>query len=231
MADILNVENLSKSFGKLDILNGLAFSLEEGKSAAVLGPSGAGKSTFLHIVGLMERPTGGTVQIAGRSVSELSDEELARQRLDGIGFLFQFHHLLPDFTVLENVLIPGRLAGDDLDSSEREARGLLERLGLSERLEHKPHQLSGGEQQRAGLARALVRHPKLLLCDEPTGNLDPHTAASVAELIWSEVKRNGVSTIIVTHNQTLADEADAAYRLEDGKFVTPKKKEKRDVSK
>lgn len=219
MANLLELSRLSKSFGELQILSNLNFSLEEGTSAAVVGPSGAGKSTFLHIAGLMERATEGVVNINGKDAGQMSEDERAHERLDRIGFLFQFHHLLPDFSVLENILIPARLAGDDLERATREAETLLERLGLSNRSTHRPHQLSGGEQQRAGLARALIRRPRLLLCDEPTGNLDLHTASSVAALIWSEVKRSGLSTIIVTHNEMLARQADTTYLLSDGKFL------------
>ncbi len=218
MANALELKSISKSFGSLEILRGLDFSLAEGESAAILGPSGAGKSTLLHIAGMMEHPTTGSVVIGGRDMSKLSDAERANERLNHIGFLFQFHHLLPDFNVLENVLIPARLAGDDLNAATDEARRLLDRLGLSERLTHRPHQLSGGEQQRVGLARALIRKPKLLLCDEPTGNLDQTTALHVSDLIFTEVRRERVATIVVTHNDALAKLAGTAYHLEQGKF-------------
>ena len=218
MANILELRGLSKSFGELEILRCVDFELKEGASAAILGPSGAGKSTLLHIAGLMEKPTAGSVVLQGRPIDALSENERARERLNTIGFLFQFHYLLPDFNVLENVLIPPRLAGDDLLLVEREARALLDRLGLKDRLTHKPHQLSGGEQQRVGLARALIRKPKLLLCDEPTGNLDHNTAKAVTDLLLSEVSRNGVATVLVTHNEALAKQAGSAYHLSQGRF-------------
>ncbi|MCG3203876.1 MAG: Lipoprotein-releasing system ATP-binding protein LolD [Elusimicrobia bacterium] len=194
------------------------FSLETGESVAILGPSGAGKSTFLHMAGLMERPTSGTILINNKNMGAMEDLERAHERLKTIGFLFQFHHLLPDFNVLENVLIPARLAGDNLSVAEKEGKNLLQRLGLGERLMHKPHELSGGEQQRTALARALIRHPKILLCDEPTGNLDSHTAKTVAEIIFAEIQREGIATIIVTHNQALANQSRTVYYLSDGKF-------------
>lgn len=217
MADmILSLEKVEKKFGDLRILNGVDFSLRAGESAAIVGPSGAGKSTLLHIAGLMEKPSAGRVVLNGRDVTQSNDRERAGERLNRIGFLFQFHHLLPEFDVLENVLIPARLAGDDMDVTERRARMLLDRLGLSNRLDHIPAELSGGEQQRAGLARALIRRPSLLLCDEPTGNLDPLTAADVGRLLFSELTREGVAAIIVTHNPALAAQAQRTFQLTEG---------------
>jgi lipoprotein-releasing system ATP-binding protein len=216
---VLELRNITKRFGSLDILRGVNLLLNEGQTASIVGPSGAGKSTLLHIAGLMERPTSGEIFINQRSTVNFSDNDLAKERLNTIGFLFQFHHLLPDFNVLENVLIPSRLAGDDLGASTKQAKEILERLGLSARLDHKPYQLSGGEQQRTALARAVIRKPKILLCDEPTGNLDQHTAQEVFSLIWSEIKRDGVVAVVVTHNEALAQQADASYHLVEGKFV------------
>jgi lipoprotein-releasing system ATP-binding protein len=216
MAEILRLENVAKSFGDLKILRDVNFSINAGESVAILGESGAGKSTLLHICGLMEQTTSGNVTLKGMDCVVLGSDARARQRLDTIGFLFQFHYLLPDFNVLENVLMPARLAGDDLTRAEKDARIFLERVGLSQRLTHRPHELSGGEQQRAGLVRALIRRPQLLLCDEPTGNLDPATAAAVADLIWAESALGRVATILVTHNETLARRADRAYYVSDG---------------
>jgi lipoprotein-releasing system ATP-binding protein len=196
----------------------LDFHIEKGRAVAILGPSGAGKSTLLHIAGLMDHPTSGTVSIDGRSANHLSEKELARLRLDTVGFVFQFHYLLADFDVLENVLIPCRFANDDLAVRKKEALELLEKLKLSHRLTHRPQELSGGEQQRAAFARALIRRPALLLCDEPTGNLDPHTADEMMSIVWSEVAARNLTTIIVTHNEAVAKRTNVAYHLRDGRF-------------
>jgi lipoprotein-releasing system ATP-binding protein len=218
MANILELTNVSKSYRDVQVLNNLDFHIEKGRAVAILGPSGAGKSTLLHIAGLMDHPTSGTVSIDGRSANHLSEKELARLRLDTVGFVFQFHYLLADFDVLENVLIPCRFANDDLAVRKKEALELLEKLKLSHRLTHRPQELSGGEQQRAAFARALIRRPALLLCDEPTGNLDPHTADEMMSIVWSEVAARNLTTIIVTHNEAVAKRTNVAYHLRDGRF-------------
>jgi lipoprotein-releasing system ATP-binding protein len=218
MANILELTNVSKSYRDVQVLNNLDFHIEKGRAVAILGPSGAGKSTLLHIAGLMDHPTSGTVSIDGRSANHLSEKELARLRLDTVGFVFQFHYLLADFDVLENVLIPCRFANDDLAVRKKEALELLEKLKLSHRLTHRPQELSGGEQQRAAFARALIRRPALLLCDEPTGNLDPHTADDMMSIVWSEVAARNLTTIIVTHNEAVAKRTNVAYHLRDGRF-------------
>lgn len=223
---VLEFRSVGKRFGDLEILTEVNLALTAGRSAAVIGPSGAGKSTLLHIAGLMERPTSGSVLINSRNTADLNDREHARERLDTIGFLFQFHYLLPDFDVLENILMPARIAGDDLTVARKRAEENLARLGLSERLHHRPYQLSGGEQQRAGLARALMRRPRLLLCDEPTGNLDQQTADSVSDVIWSEIQREGVAALIVTHNERLAARAHSIFQLSKGAFVEHSKEER-----
>jgi lipoprotein-releasing system ATP-binding protein len=215
----LSLRGISKSFGPLDILNDVNLDVKAGETVAILGPSGAGKSTLLHIAGLMEKPTRGEVHIEGKHIKDLSDTALSNERLNQVGFLFQFHYLLPDFDVLDNVLMPTRLANDAPMESLDRAMIFLERLGLKDRLTHRPHQLSGGEQQRVALARAMIRHPKVLLCDEPTGNLDEGTARDVISLLWDEVKRNNVSTIIVTHNEMLAKETNRSYYLAHGRLV------------
>ena len=220
MADaVLELSRIEKSFGALQILKGVDLVLPAGGSAAVIGPSGSGKSTLLHIAGLMDRASSGAVRLGGQDTGALSEDARARHRLDSIGFLFQFHYLLPDFDVIENVLMPARLAGDDMAAAHRRAKELLARLGLAERENQRPYQLSGGEQQRAGLARAILRRPKLLLCDEPTGNLDQRTADEVSDIIWDELKREGVAALIVTHNQRLASRANAVHYLDKGSFV------------
>lgn len=218
MAKFLELDGVSKSYRDVHVLNNLDFGVERGESVAILGPSGAGKSTLLHIAGLVDRPSKGSITIAGQDTKSLSEPELARLRLDTIGFVFQFHYLLADFDVLENVLIPCRFANDDLDHKRKEALDLLDKLGLSHRLKHRPQELSGGEQQRVAFARALIRQPALLLCDEPTGNLDPHTAQDMMALVWDEVKERKLTTIIVTHNEAVAKKTDVAYHLQNGRF-------------
>lgn len=215
---VLRLEQIHKRFGPLEILHGVSLTLAPGSSTVILGPSGSGKSTLLHIAGLMERPTGGAVYVDETDTSSFSDQQLAGIRLNSIGFLFQFHYLLPEFTALENVLIPARLAGDDIETATKEAKSLMAKLGLAERLDHKPNQLSGGEQQRAAFARAMLRRPKLLLCDEPTGNLDQQTADEMMNLLWHEIRDRGTSAIVVTHNELLARHAGASYHLEKGVF-------------
>jgi len=216
--NILTLENLNKNFGSLEILKGINFSINQGESVAIVGPSGTGKSTFLHISGLMEKPSSGRILINEQDTRHLSDDDSARLRLDHIGFLFQFHYLLPDFNVIENVMIPNRLAKDDMTSSRIKAMDLLERLGLKNRLTHRPSELSGGEQQRTALARALIRKPQLLLCDEPTGNLDHETAEDVMSLISKEMDSSAVATIIVTHNEKVAGKIQKRLYLENGTF-------------
>ncbi|OVE76134.1 hypothetical protein BVX98_06555 [bacterium F11] len=213
---LLYLLNIKKSFGALQILDEVSLKLNEGESIAILGPSGAGKSTLLHIAGLMEKPSGGSVLIKGQKMEIMSEYHRAQERRDRVGFLFQFHYLLPDFDVIENVLIPARMAKDNLVNAEKEAHEILEQLGLENRLHHRPYQLSGGEQQRAALARALIRKPDILLCDEPTGNLDQKTGQSVMSLVWSEIKTRKLASIIVTHNEKIAKEADSICYLENG---------------
>lgn len=213
---IVRLKNVTKNFGPLEILKNIDVDMRRGDSLAVVGPSGAGKSTLLHIAGLMEKPSGGLIEIEGQNAGNLRESEKARLRLEKIGFLFQFHHLLPDFNVLENTLIPVRLAKDDLSKGKKEGLEILERLGLKDRLHHHPSQLSGGEQQRTALARALIRKPPILLCDEPTGNLDPHTGENVMSLIWNEIAKNKLTTIIVTHNPTISAFPQRCFELKEG---------------
>ncbi len=216
MTPTVELKNVSKNFGALQVLKDISFHLNKNESMAILGPSGAGKSTLLHIAGLMEKQSGGDVILNGRASQTINEKERSLTRMNQIGFVFQFHYLLPEFDVLENVLIPARLAGDDVSKMILEAKSLLERLGVGERLHHRPNQLSGGEQQRVALARALIRKPLLLLCDEPTGNLDQQTAKDVGKLIFEEVKNEGVAAMIVTHNEALASYATMSYDLVNG---------------
>ncbi|MCL6606936.1 MAG: ABC transporter ATP-binding protein [Geminicoccaceae bacterium] len=201
----------------LEILKGVDLALEAGTLAALVGPSGSGKSTLLHIAGLLERPTAGEVVIEGRAASGLSDAERTRLRRARIGFVYQFHNLLADFTALENVLLPQLLAGAGRKAAEARGRELLARLGLEGRLDHRPGRLSGGEQQRVAIARALANRPGLVLADEPTGNLDPHTAEEVFALLLEVVREAGAAVLIVTHDPELARRTDRIWRLVEGR--------------
>ncbi len=183
---------------------------------AIVGASGVGKSTFLHIVGGLERPESGTVSCGDVDVYSLSQERIARFRNERVGFVFQFHHLLPEFTALENVMMPALIRGDDRDSASRAAAALLGAVGLSARGHHRPGELSGGEQQRVAVARALVLNPSVVLADEPTGNLDSHTGEAIHDLIKKLNRERGTTFIIVTHNDRLATRADRIFRMADG---------------
>ena len=214
---MLEVEDLSKEYptpsGPLHILSGVNLSLNEGDSISIVGPSGSGKSTLLYILGALEPPTSGKVLLGGTNPFALDDKRLASFRNDKIGFVFQDHHLLPQCSVLENVLIP-TLASKTADGNAQDhARELLDQVGLGARIDHRPHELSGGEKQRVALARALVRRPHLVLCDEPTGNLDQESTAAVANLLLELHKRERTILIVVTHNLDLAQKFSLKYRL------------------
>ena len=205
--------------GFLDILQGAELVLKAGEMVALVAPSGAGKSTLLHVAGLLEKPDGGDVLIGGRSTTGMSDSERTRMRREEIGFVYQFHHLLPEFTALENVIMPQMIRG----LSRKEARGraaeLLTFLGLGERLDHRPAKLSGGEQQRVAIARAVANAPRLLLADEPTGNLDPLTSRHVFSTLISLVRASGLAALVATHNLELAGRMDRRLTLKEGKLV------------
>lgn len=203
---------------KLTILDGIDLTVARGEAVAVIGASGAGKSTLLHILGALDRPTSGEVLVDGRPVANLSDEELAAVRNHRIGFVFQFHHLLREFTALENVMMPALISGVPFDEAARRARRLLGDVGLAERLTHKPRQLSGGEQQRVAVARALVNEPVVLLADEPSGNLDNQTSAMLHELLFDLRRKRSLSLVVVTHNTDLAGRADRVLRMADGRL-------------
>jgi len=189
---------------RVEVLRGVDLEVEPGELLAVVGPSGSGKSTLLHLLGTLDRPDAGTVEIAGRDVAELAGAKLAAFRNRTIGFVFQFHQLLPDFTALENVMLPGRIAGRDARAVARHARELLTEVGLADRLDHFPSQLSGGERQRVALCRALALEPPLLLADEPTGNLDPASGEQVFGLLLELQKLHGTTAVVVTHNPEIA---------------------------
>ena len=218
----LRLDNVTRLYkegeGVLEVFRGLSFSLKPGELVALVGPSGAGKSSLLHMAGLLEAPSSGEVFIAGRAASQLPDSERTRLRRDTIGFVYQAHHLLPEFTALENVIMPQRIAGRSRAEAEAEATRLLSGLGLGARLSHRPAQLSGGEQQRVAIARALANKPRLLLADEPTGNLDPHTSGGVFAALVALVRAEGLAALIATHNLQLAAQMDRALILDNGRL-------------
>lgn len=213
---MLEVSNLAKEYptprGPLTVLSGLSLTLKRGDGVAIMGPSGAGKSTLLYILGALEQPTAGTVTLDGRNPFRLSEKELAAFRNRSIGFIFQDHCLLPQCSVLENVLVPTLVANHDANYATR-ARGLLQQVGLSDRVDHRPAELSGGEKQRVALARALIREPLLLLCDEPTGNLDQASANVVASLLLELHQRQETILMVVTHSAELASRFPVRYEL------------------
>jgi len=220
---VLEARGLARFFQsggeELRILDGLDLAVTRGRSQAIVGASGSGKSTLLYALGGLDRPTGGQVLFEGRSVYGLGEDELAAWRNRSIGFIFQFHHLLGDFTALENAALPARLAGLNQAGAEALARPILERVGLGARLDHKPGLLSGGEQQRVAVARALVMEPRVLLADEPTGNLDAKSATEVSALILELVAERHLAAVIVTHNDRLAGLVDEALELAAGRLT------------
>jgi lipoprotein-releasing system ATP-binding protein len=220
---MLNANHLSKRYptpaGELTVLRDVTLSLDAAESACVMGPSGSGKSTLLYILGGLEPPTSGSVQLDGSNPYALSAEALAAFRNRDVGFVLQDHCLLPQCTVLENVLVPTLVGASDPAAPER-AKALLQMVGLSERLDHRPSELSGGEKQRAAIARALIRNPRLVLCDEPTGNLDAETAATVADLLISLHARQKGIMILVTHSDTLGARFSRRWRMNRGELTT-----------
>jgi len=218
--NLIDVEQLTRHYqtqgGVLEVLKGVSFSVSQGEVVAVVGQSGAGKSTLLHILGTLDRPTSGHVRFNGEDVFAQKEEELAQFRNKRIGFVFQFHHLLPEFTALENVAMPALIRNKSIAQVEGRAKELMALLGLKYRSTHRPGQLSGGEQQRVAMARALMNEPDLILADEPTGNLDIRTAATLHEEIIRLSREMNQTFIIVTHNPALAQMADRVLRMEDG---------------
>jgi lipoprotein-releasing system ATP-binding protein len=218
---LIRATGLSKAYGDVHpvrVLDGLDLDVARGEKLVIVGQSGVGKSTLLHILGALDRPTAGRVLFDGSDLAELDDRALASFRNREIGFVFQFHHLLPDFTALENTMMPGLIRGLRWDEAEKKARAVLERVGLAARLTHKPGELSGGEQQRVAVARAVVMAPRAVLADEPTGNLDPTTADEVHELLFDLNRSEGITLVVVTHNEHLAALADRTLRLIGGRL-------------
>ncbi len=218
---VLELKGISRRYGDLLILEDVNVALAPGETLGLLGPSGSGKSSLLHIAGLLEAPSSGEVVIAGRATSKLNDAERTRIRRDMLGFVYQFHHLLPEFSALGNVVLPQLIAGANKKHAEVEAERLLSALGLSERLRHQPGQLSGGEQQRTAIARALANKPAVLLADEPTGNLDPKTSDVVFDALLDLVRQEGLATLIATHDRRLAERMDRVLVIKDQHLVQP----------
>ncbi|MDP3276035.1 MAG: ABC transporter ATP-binding protein [Deltaproteobacteria bacterium] len=220
---LIEVADLRKIYtqeGKdLEVLKGVTLRIDYGEMVSVVGRSGAGKSTLLHLFGTLDRPSGGTLIFNGQSVDQLSSKELAALRNEMIGFVFQFHHLLPEFTALENVMMPGIIRGESRQALQLRASELLERVNLGARMLHRPSEMSGGEQQRVALARALIMRPKLLLADEPTGNLDTENSDRMHELFFSLNRELGTTMVIVTHNERLAQQMPRVVTMRDGRVL------------
>ena len=216
---MIQARNIEKSFGDLRVLKGIDFSVDKAEVVSIMGASGAGKSTLLQILGTLSTPDGGTLMIDGTDVLGLDSKGLAEFRNRRLGFVFQFHHLLPEFTALENVMIPAFIAGRSRKEAEKEAVGLLTDMGLGERLTHKPSQLSGGEQQRVAIARALINRPAVLFADEPSGNLDTKTKEEIHNLFFQLREKYGQTVVIVTHDPDLAAMCDRSLYMVDGVFV------------
>ena len=223
MEPLVSVRGLTKDFrmgaASVNVLRGIDLDISRGEMLSVVGASGVGKSTLLHILGGLDRPTSGSVGYEGRDIYGLDEAALARFRNTRVGFVFQFHHLLPEFTAFENVLMPAMINGADRAAAGKRALALLDEVGLSGRVAHRPGELSGGEQQRVAIARALMVEPAIVLADEPTGNLDTQTAESVHELMRSLNREKGLTLVVVTHNEKLASRSDRIIRMVDGLIV------------
>lgn len=216
---MIKVNNIYKSFGNVEVLKGLDLTIEKGKVASIVGASGAGKSTLLQIIGTLEKADKGSVTIDGQDIIGLNQKKLAEFRNKKIGFVFQFHHLLPEFTALENICIPALIAGISQKEANEKAMQLLEYLNLTNRKDHKPSMLSGGEQQRIAVARALINNPAVVLADEPSGNLDSHSAKELHQLFFDLRDKTNQTFIIVTHNQELAEMSDVIFTMKDGIII------------
>jgi len=216
---MLSGKNIHKRFGPVQVLKGVDITIQKAEVVSIAGPSGSGKSTLLHILGTLDKPDSGTVSMNNTDIMGLSPKKLAAFRNKHIGFVFQFHHLLPEFTAVENVCIPGWLAGRKKNEVKDEATKLLKLLGLSQRVENKPNQLSGGEQQRVAVARALINRPDIIMADEPTGNLDSANAKELHQLFFDLRKQFNQTFLIVTHNEELATLSDRVLRMKDGLIV------------
>ncbi|MAM34266.1 MAG: ABC transporter [Micavibrio sp.] len=219
--NLLKAEKISKTYSngseKLVVLDEASLAIKQGEIIALVGPSGSGKSTLLHIIGMLDTPTDGQVIVGGRDTKTLTDEERTRVRRFAMGFVYQFHYLQPEFTALENVVIPQMIKGDKKSDAEKNAKSMLESMGLGHRFEHRPARLSGGEQQRVAIARALANDPKLLIADEPTGNLDPDTSDRVFDMLLKRTRESGAGALIATHNMELAKRMDRILTIRNGR--------------
>lgn len=218
---MIQLHGITKSFGSLQVLRGIDLQVNRGEVVAIVGPSGAGKTTLLQIMGTLDRPDEGEVIIDGENVSRLSATKIAHFRNKNIGFVFQFHQLLPEFTALENVMIPALIGGTSKKEARQRAQELLDFMGLADRAEHKPNQLSGGEKQRVAVARALVNHPAVVFADEPSGSLDTHNKEELHRLFFDLRDRMGQTFVIVTHDEALASQTDRTIHMLDGYITEP----------
>lgn len=219
---LLDAKNLTKSYpqgaSELQILKGVSLSLRPGETVSVVGSSGSGKSTLLHILSSLDRPTDGTLTVAGKDVLSMSDDDVAQFRAETMGYVFQFHYLLSEFTAIENVMIPYRILNDDREKARRASEEVLEMMGLKDRMNHFPAQLSGGELQRVAIARAIVRKPKILFADEPTGNLDSKNSMMIQNLFFELKRAYGLTLVVVTHDNHFASKFSRVLRMSDGKL-------------
>lgn len=219
---MIQLKNITKSFGSLQVLRSIDLSVEEGQVVSIVGPSGAGKTTLLQIMGTLDKADGGQVIINGQDISALNQKKLSRFRNKHLGFVFQFHQLLPEFTALENIMIPAFIGGADKKEAEERARELLQFMGLADRATHKPNELSGGEKQRVAVARALVNHPDVIMADEPSGSLDSRNKEELHKLFFDLRDKYGQTFIIVTHDESLATLTDRTIHMKDGIIIDDK---------
>jgi len=216
---VIEIKNVNKKFGNISVLNDLTFSLDSNKIIAIIGASGAGKSTLLHIIGTLDKPDSGSIIIDNVDVSKLKEKKLSKFRNKNIGFIFQFHHLLPEFTAIENIALPSLISGNSKKDSYSKALELLETMNLGNRANHRPNELSGGEQQRVAVARALINSPSYVFADEPTGNLDNKNAEALHNIFFELNQKLNIGFVIVTHNNNLANSAHKVITMEKGKII------------